>query len=38
MKEWHRTIFLLVIIALAIGLMIWLQHNATNSLTSGLSR
>lgn len=37
MKEWQRTIILLVIIAVAIGTIIWLQHNATSNLTIGPS-
>lgn len=33
MKEWHRTVLLLIIIALAIGFIIWLQHSANATLT-----
>lgn len=30
MKEWHRTVVLLILIAAAIGTIIWLQHSAAN--------
>ncbi len=33
MKEWHRTLLLLVLIALAIGYLVWAQHSIDANFT-----
>jgi hypothetical protein len=32
MKEWHRTVILIVLLALAVGLIIWLQTQSDATL------
>jgi hypothetical protein len=36
MKEWHRTVMLLVLLVAAIAFIIWSKQNSTNSLLQGL--
>lgn len=36
MKEWHRTVILVVLIAVAIGYLIWAHHTLDASLLSGI--
>ncbi len=36
MKEWQRTIILLLFIAVLIGLIIWARHVPNATLTQGL--
>ena len=33
MKEWHRTVVLLVLLAIAVGFLIWTYHAAETSLS-----
>ncbi len=32
MKEWHRTVILLVLLAIAIGFIVWTRRAAESSL------
>jgi len=36
MKEWHRTVVLLCLIAAAVGFIIWSQHASSSNLLVGL--
>ncbi len=36
MKEWHRTILLVLLIALAIGYILWSQNQIDSNFTNNL--
>ncbi len=36
MREWHRTVILLLLLALAIGYLIWSQYVTDVNFTQGL--
>lgn len=36
MKEWHRTIILLVLLAIGIAFIVWSTHASNSSLVQGL--
>jgi len=37
MKEWQRTIVLLILLAIAIGFIVWSGHTSNSNLTQGLT-
>jgi hypothetical protein len=36
MKEWHRTVILVLLLVAAVAFIIWSKQNSTNSLLQGL--
>jgi len=36
MKEWHRTVILVIFIAVLVGLILWARQLPTANLTQGL--
>ncbi len=34
MKEWHRTVVLLILLAVAIGFLVWMNHATDNFVSS----